>query len=67
MRSDEVKKKGRSPDYRLKSLNKVTEASAKVGAAWINEDGTITVVLDPGAIVLGCPEVLLTLFPSHDS
>ena len=44
-------------------LKAILLASAKVGAAWINEDGTITVVLDPGAIVLGCPEVLLTLFP----
>lgn len=57
------KPKGRSPDYRLKRLNKDTGDKVKVGAAWINQDRSITVVIDPGVILTGDPRAVLTLFP----
>jgi hypothetical protein len=40
--------KGRHPDYKLKLMDKVSKEKSKVGAAWENEDGSITIKLDLG-------------------
>lgn len=37
----------RKPDYNVHALNKRTEERARIGAAWINPDGSIRVVLTP--------------------
>lgn len=64
MSSDQpVKKKGRTPDYKLKRLDKQTNERMKIGATWINQDTSITVVLDPGVTITGGPNVVFTLFP----
>lgn len=53
----------RKPDYRLKFLNKVTEEKGEIGGAWINPDGSITIVLDPKVLIHQTTAEVLTLFP----
>ena len=36
----------RKPDYRVAAMNKATDDKATVGAAWINDDATISIVLE---------------------
>lgn len=52
----------RKPDYVVKALNKTTDAKGKVGVAWVNLDGTITVVLDEFVTLQGDKQLLITLF-----
>jgi hypothetical protein len=56
----------RSPDYRIGAMNKRTdEKNGKVGAAWINNDGSISLVLDTFVqLPVGSPDLLITLFPA---
>ena len=54
--------------YRIETATAILVArtgvkSAKIGAAWTNKDGSISVVLDPFVTVTSSPSVLLTLFP----
>lgn len=61
--------KGRTPDFELKAMNKGTERSHRVGAAWINRntEGDVTSVsinLDEFVVLSGKDNDLsLTLFP----
>lgn len=57
--------KGRLPDYRLSFLNKVTEAKGQIGAAWRNEDNSISIVLDPKVVLTQTKDEILTLFPER--
>ena len=53
----------RTPDYHLKALNKRTgERTGKVGAAWRNEDGSVSIKLDMFVSLIYDPDLLLTLF-----
>lgn len=55
----------RRPDYVLKGLDKATEfRSGKIGAAWINRDGSIRVVLDTFTKLESNPNFIYTLFPN---
>lgn len=55
----------RAPDYHLKALNKRTdERSGKLGAAWLNSDGSISLVLDMCTSLVSNPDLVLTLFPT---
>jgi len=57
--------KGRAPNFILKAMNKVTDQkSGKIGAAWSNADGTITLVLDMFVKIDYTPDIVLTLFPN---
>lgn len=56
-------KSARKPDYRVSALNKATSVKGSVGAAWLNEDGTISIVLDPFIVLNDSPNLLITLFP----
>lgn len=38
--------KGRTPDYNVSALDKTTGKKGRIGAAWDNEDGSITMVLN---------------------
>lgn len=58
------KDKGRSPDLILKVMDKKTGEKAKQGAAWINEDGSITVQLDLCCTLTRNPDIVITLFPA---
>jgi len=56
----------RPPDFKLKAMNKATnEKSPKVGAAWKNTDGSISIDLDAFVILTASPDLVLTLFPNE--
>lgn len=58
---------GKKPDGILKALNRGNEEASKVGAAWNNSDGSISVVLDPFVVLKGRghgEDVVLTIFPA---
>lgn len=56
------------PHYRVAALNKGTEEKGCVGAAWINDDGTIAIVLDPFvSLTQHGKQLLITLFPIDGS
>ena len=59
--------KSRSPDFNLKALNKATEEKGRVGAAWMNEDGSVSIVLDAFVNLAASPDLVLTLFPYSKS
>lgn len=53
----------RKPDYDMSAMNKETDEKARVGAAWANEDGTISVVLSPFIKLEVSKNLVITLFP----
>lgn len=53
----------RQPDYRVGCLDKSDERKGNIGAAWLNTDGTIAIVLDPFVVIQGGKDRLITLFP----
>ena len=55
----------RRPDYELKAWHKTSNASGEVGAAWNNEDGSLSLVLNPGCMLMFDPEIKLRLFPNE--
>jgi hypothetical protein len=55
----------RAPDFILKALNKRTDAkSGKIGCAWANADGSLTVQLDMMVSLQYDADLVLTLFPN---
>lgn len=59
-----VSPSGRRPDYVLRALNKRTdERVTHLGAAWRNDDGSITLAIDRFVVLPTEPDWLLTLFP----
>lgn len=52
----------RKPDYRLKFLNKDTDEKGELGAAWKNEDGSISIVLNAKVTISQNEMEVLTLF-----
>lgn len=56
----------RQPDFHLKALDKDTDKTAKIGAAWQNENGTISLVLNPFVVLNANDDLLLTLFPADE-
>lgn len=58
-----VFQKTKKPNYRLKFLNKRTEAHGEIGAAWLNEDQSLSIVLNPLVVLPQSPDLVLTLFP----
>ena len=57
--------KSRKPDYRLKVLNKDTEERGEIGAGWKNDDGSISIVLNPCINLQASKNIVLTLFPPN--
>lgn len=55
------------PDYRLAAKDKRTEATANVGAAWINKDGSIGIKVNAFTVLPPVEDLLLTLFPVEES
>ena len=53
----------RKPDYKVSALNKRTECKGPIGAAWINDDKTISVILDEFISLSQDGHLLITLFP----
>lgn len=55
----------RKPDYRVGALDKATDEKATVGGAWINPDGTISIVLNSFVVLNANKSLLITLFPNE--
>lgn len=56
----------RQPDYILKALNKETdEKSGRIGVAWMNTNGSLTLSIDMMVTLASNPNVVLTLFPNN--
>lgn len=53
----------RSPDFNLSALDKHTGERSRVGAAWLNKDGTISIALNAFVTLRANPDLVLTLFP----
>ncbi len=53
----------RTPDFRIAALNKRTDEKAIIGAAWKNEDGSISITLNSFIKIEGSKDILITLFP----
>ena len=53
----------RKPDYRVGALNKNTDERATIGAAWLNDDGTIAIQVNDFVHIPNFHGVLITLFP----
>lgn len=53
---------GRTPDFDLSVLNKETGEKGKVGAAWRNEDGSISITLNSHVHLKQDKAEILTLF-----
>lgn len=54
---------GRKPDYDVYAMNKATNEKNKVGGAWVNDSGSIAVVLAPFVVISASKDVIVTLFP----
>lgn len=56
--------KTRTPDYRLKILNKKYDTKCNdAGAAWINKNGSISIVINPGVFLKEDKDLEMRLFP----
>lgn len=53
----------RKPDFWVKAMNKATNEKRKVGAAWRNPDGSISVDIDAFTVLASSPDLVITLFP----
>lgn len=58
---------GKRPDYLLKVLDKTTDDYGTIGAAWIKDDGAITIRLNPATILTYNPDLAINLFPNEES
>lgn len=55
---------GRQPDYSLGALDTSTdEKNPRIGAGWLNEDGTISISLNDFIVLRGSKTMYLRLFP----
>jgi hypothetical protein len=54
----------RKPDYILKAMDKITNDKGRIGAAWVEEDGSVSVIVDRFAFLSGSENVVLKLFPN---
>lgn len=56
----------KKPDLQLKAFNKTTgygKSSQPVGAGWWNDNGTISIRLNPFITLTAAEDLVLTLFP----
>lgn len=53
----------RKPDFWVKAMNKATNEKRKVGAAWRNTDGSVSVDIDAFTVLASHPDLVITLFP----
>lgn len=56
----------RKADYRVGAMNKKTDAKSTIGAAWGNEDQTISIVINDFVVISGGKDLLITLFPNKE-
>jgi hypothetical protein len=53
----------RKPDFWVKALDKDTNEKAKIGAAWQNNDGSVSIDLNPFVVLAARKSLVITLFP----
>jgi hypothetical protein len=54
---------GRKPDFNLSAKPKDGRPGNKVGAGWINDDGSISIALNVGTTLSWNDELFIGLFP----
>ena len=52
----------RSPDYDLTFLDKTTSEKGRIGAGWDNDDGSISIVLNPCVVIQSRKDFNIRLF-----
>lgn len=57
---------GRKPDYKLMAKDATIDKWIKVGAAWVNENGSVSIDLDPFVVLRGQDHLSLALYPNDD-
>ena len=58
-----MRKKPRKPDFWVKAMNKATNEKRKIGAAWTNQDGSVSIDMDAFTVLHSSPDLVITLFP----
>lgn len=58
----EKKFKGRAPDYNVRFVNKATQEKGTLGHAWKNDDGSITIRLNPKVVLAQNSSEIVRLF-----
>lgn len=56
---------GRRPDYKVSAMNKFNDHKGQVGAAWLNDNGSISIKLNAFVVLSAENDLVITLFP-HD-
>lgn len=57
---------GRKPDYKIKATTRPNVAPKRegvIGCAWVNEDGSLSIKIDPFVTVSGGDDLIITAFP----
>lgn len=63
--SDNGEAPGRKPDYNVWAVDKKTGISGDIGAAWINEDGTVRIKLNPFVVIdTGVGAFMIKMYPT---
>lgn len=58
-----AKKPSRTPDFVVKAMQRETDRSQRIGAAWMNDNGSVSIDLDPFVVLEGKDRPIVTLFP----
>lgn len=54
---------GRTPDYTINALNKLTSGKTLVGCAWKQDGGRISIKLNPCVVLTDNADIVISLFP----
>lgn len=57
---------GRKPDYIIKAATPDSKIWTRVGAAWVNDSGTVSIDLDPFVVLSGRDSPSLVMHPNTD-
>jgi hypothetical protein len=56
----------RPPDYQVSAWNHATDLKGRIGVAWLNASGRISLHLDPFVVIQGSQDLQITLFPNEE-
>lgn len=56
--------KPRKPDYKLKVMDKTNKNTGAIGVGWMNQDGSISLRINPGTFLHYNPNLAIMLFPN---
>lgn len=54
----------RNPDYILKAMDKITSEKQRIGAAWLEQDRSLTIKIDRFIVISGQHDAIIKLFPN---